>query len=143
MAAGDFIIVGATARLARVPVDPPRGDAIQQFDALELPIVELIDKIGNRGVGFGYTIGRGGPAVLALIRNGYDSQQTDRPVRQRRRDNLWAPVAGDHGAHGRFAGRSSGYSVQAWMNEHLPAVLAGAALVTIASRVLGNAAGER
>jgi len=63
----DAVIVRAEARLARLPVDPPRGDAIQQFDALELPIVELTDRIGRRGVGFGYTIGAGGTAILALI----------------------------------------------------------------------------
>ena len=51
----------------RVPVDPPRGDAIQQFDALELPIVELVDVAGRRGVGFGYSIGTGGSAMAALI----------------------------------------------------------------------------
>jgi NAD(P)-dependent dehydrogenase (short-subunit alcohol dehydrogenase family) len=53
---GDAVIVGAGTRLARVPVDPPRGDAIQQFDALEVPIVELTDRAGRRGVGFGYRI---------------------------------------------------------------------------------------
>jgi hypothetical protein len=37
-------IVTADARLVRVPVDPPRGDAIQTFDAFELPIVELTDR---------------------------------------------------------------------------------------------------
>jgi L-alanine-DL-glutamate epimerase-like enolase superfamily enzyme len=62
-------IVSARARLVRVPVDPPRGDAIQQFDALELPIVEIADRAGRRGVGFGYTIGTGGTAILALLRD--------------------------------------------------------------------------
>src|SRR5438093_810753 len=59
----------AEARLVRVPVDPPRGDAIQQFDALELPIVRLTDRGGRCGTGFGYTIGSGGTAVLALIQD--------------------------------------------------------------------------
>jgi L-alanine-DL-glutamate epimerase-like enolase superfamily enzyme len=60
-------LVRAEARLVRVPVDPARGDAIQQFDALELPIVTIVDRIGQTGVGFGYTIGTGGTAVLALL----------------------------------------------------------------------------
>jgi L-alanine-DL-glutamate epimerase-like enolase superfamily enzyme len=60
-------IARATARLVRVPVDPPRGDAIQKFSALELPIVEIADAAGRRGVGFGYTIGEGGSAILALL----------------------------------------------------------------------------
>jgi L-alanine-DL-glutamate epimerase-like enolase superfamily enzyme len=63
----DAVIVGAEARLARVPVEPPRGDAIQQFDALELPIVEITDRGGRRGIGFSYTIGTGGTAILPLI----------------------------------------------------------------------------
>ena len=58
-----------SVRLCRVPVDPPRGDAIQQFDALELPIVDIIDGGGRHGVGFGYTIGTGGTAIVALLRD--------------------------------------------------------------------------
>src|SRR5438552_15810956 len=60
-------IVTADARLVRLPVDPPRGDAIQKFDALELPIVDLTDRAGHRGTGFGYTIGTGGTAMLSLL----------------------------------------------------------------------------
>lgn len=61
-------IVKAEARLVRVPVEPPRGDAIQQFDALELPFVHVTDGAGRTGVGFGYTIGTGGTTVLELLR---------------------------------------------------------------------------
>src|SRR5436190_20360732 len=67
MAHRDFVIVSAEARLVRVPVDPPRGDAIQTFDALEIPIVTLTDRSGQSGIGFGYTIGTGGTAILALL----------------------------------------------------------------------------
>src|SRR5438093_7601220 len=62
-------IVTADARLVRLPVDPPRGDAIQKFDALEVPIVDIVDHTGRRGVGFGYTIGTGGAAILALLQH--------------------------------------------------------------------------
>jgi L-alanine-DL-glutamate epimerase-like enolase superfamily enzyme len=58
----------ADARLVRIPVDPPRGDAIQQFDALELPIVEIADNADRQGIGFGYTIGTGGTGILELLR---------------------------------------------------------------------------
>jgi NAD(P)-dependent dehydrogenase (short-subunit alcohol dehydrogenase family) len=37
-----------------------------------------------------------------LARTGYTSQQTDRPVDPNRSDNLFEPVPGDAGAHGRF-----------------------------------------
>jgi L-alanine-DL-glutamate epimerase-like enolase superfamily enzyme len=59
----------ARVRLCRVPVDPPRGDAIQQFDALELPIVEIVDAAGRTGIGFAYTIGTGGTAIATLLRD--------------------------------------------------------------------------
>src|SRR5438046_232684 len=42
-----------------------------------------------------------------LAKTGYDSQQTDQPVGPDRPDNLWGPLPGDHGAHGRFASRSA------------------------------------
>lgn len=66
-----------------------------------------------------------------LARTGYDSQQTDEPADPNRPDNLWRPLAGDHGAHGRFASRSADRSPQTWLNERLPAVamlVAGVAL---------------
>jgi len=81
----------------------------------------------------------GGPTVTAiwankiasgvfdryLARSGYDSQQTDQPVSPNRQDNLWEPVPGDHGAHGRFTDRSIGRSPQTWINEHLASTAAG------------------
>src|SRR5437588_12772419 len=63
----DATVVAVEARLVRLPMDPPRGDAIQKFDALELPIVDLTDRSGHRGMGFGYTIGTGGSAILSLL----------------------------------------------------------------------------
>jgi len=74
-----------------------------------------------------------------LARTGYDSQQTDRPVAPNRRDNLWEPVPGDHGAHGRFAGRSIDFSVQAWINEHLTAVAAAAIVGMTLANVVARA----
>jgi L-alanine-DL-glutamate epimerase-like enolase superfamily enzyme len=61
-------IVGADVRLVRVPVDPPRGDAIQKFSTLELPLITVSDRAGRAGVGFGYTIGTGGHAITTLMR---------------------------------------------------------------------------
>jgi NAD(P)-dependent dehydrogenase (short-subunit alcohol dehydrogenase family) len=62
-----------------------------------------------------------------LAKTGYDAQQTDQPADRERPDNLWAPLAGDHGAHGRFASRSASSSLQAWANEHLPVAIGIAA----------------
>src|SRR5204863_8206637 len=63
-----YAIAKAESRLVRVPVDPPRGDAIQQFDAIELPIVAIADSSNRTGIGFGYTIGTGGSTILELLR---------------------------------------------------------------------------
>ena len=63
-----YTIAKAESRLVRIPVDPPRGDAIQQFDALELPIVTITDSSNRTGIGFGYTIGTGGSSILELLR---------------------------------------------------------------------------
>jgi hypothetical protein len=44
--------------------------------------------------------------------------------------NLWAPVGGDHNAHGRFADRAREFSLQYWVTTHRStalAVLTGAA----------------
>jgi NAD(P)-dependent dehydrogenase (short-subunit alcohol dehydrogenase family) len=68
-----------------------------------------------------------------LARNGYDAQQTDEPVGPDRRDNLWEPVPGDHGAHGTFGERASASSPQLWatMNRNWLAI-AGAGLAGFA-----------
>jgi NAD(P)-dependent dehydrogenase (short-subunit alcohol dehydrogenase family) len=74
----------------------------------------------------------GGPTVLAiegnklapgladryLGRNGYKSQQTDELEDPHRRDNLWEPVPGDHGAHGRFDSRAHAHSYELWAATH-------------------------
>jgi short-subunit dehydrogenase len=54
-----------------------------------------------------------------FARTGYESQQTNEPADPSRPNNLWAPVPGDHGAHGRFGARSTTSSPQTWANEHL------------------------
>src|SRR5256885_8835610 len=51
-----------------------------------------------------------------LARTNYEAQQTNEPVGADRRDNLWSPVPGDHGAHGTFDDRASDSSPQLWAN---------------------------
>lgn len=75
----------------------------------------------------------GYPALIAIYGNkflpglgdwylgetGYKSQQVeDKSVDPNRPDNLWEPVAGDHGAHGIFDDQSKEFSPQAWANTH-------------------------
>jgi NAD(P)-dependent dehydrogenase (short-subunit alcohol dehydrogenase family) len=49
-----------------------------------------------------------------LARTGYDAQQTDGIDPHTRPTDLWAPVPGDHGAHGRFDDRARRFSLQTW-----------------------------
>jgi len=68
-----------------------------------------------------------------LAQNGYDAQQTDEAVEKGRPDNLWTPVAGDHGAHGVFDARARPWSWQFWLskNRRLLAVAGVAAVGTL------------
>ncbi|HTP32802.1 MAG TPA: SDR family oxidoreductase [Candidatus Acidoferrales bacterium] len=59
-----------------------------------------------------------GLADRYLAENGYEAQQTAEPVEADRRDNLWTPVTGDHGAHGTFDNRAHAFSPQLWATEH-------------------------
>lgn len=53
-----------------------------------------------------------------LARNGYKFQQYDGPEDPNRPDNLYQPVAGDHGAHGSFDNRSKTQSWEFWAESH-------------------------
>jgi NAD(P)-dependent dehydrogenase (short-subunit alcohol dehydrogenase family) len=53
-----------------------------------------------------------------LARTGYDSQQYDGAENPNRPENLWQPVAGDHGAHGAFDARARDWSSQWWTSQH-------------------------
>ncbi len=79
----------ARDRLGRAPSPPggggrwpdPRGDPRQQVDS------GLLDRY--------------------LARKGYSAQQTEEPADPNRPDNLWEPVVGQFGAHGRFDERAA------------------------------------
>ena len=46
-----------------------RTDAIQSFDSQQTPFVQITDSDGVVGLGYSYTIGQGGGAVMALLRD--------------------------------------------------------------------------
>jgi NAD(P)-dependent dehydrogenase (short-subunit alcohol dehydrogenase family) len=81
-----------------------------------------------------------------LAKNGYDAQQACAPVEPDRRDNLWEPLPGDHGARGSFNDRATASSPQLWasMNRNWLA-MAGAGLAGLAAGLLvgRKEAGER
>lgn len=76
-----------------------------------------------------------------LSRQGYEAQQTDEPVEAGRVDNLWEPVAGDHGAHGDFDARSRSSSWQFQLAKHKTSF--GLAGLTIAAALLALVRGSR
>jgi NAD(P)-dependent dehydrogenase (short-subunit alcohol dehydrogenase family) len=51
-------------------------------------------------------------------------QQTEQPLPANRRDNLWTPVPGDHGPHGRFDAQAIPWSAQLWLTTHRALALA-------------------
>lgn len=66
-----------------------------------------------------------------LGRVGYEKQQTGEPER-RREDDLFAPLPGDRGAHGRFEARSRRFSLEVWARTH-PAAVASAGALALAA----------
>ena len=73
---------------------------------------------------------------LYLARNGYGAQQDREAAPSGRPDNLFAPVQGAHGAHGRFGDESAARSVQLRLALHRDTLLAlaGAAAAALALR---------
>ena len=53
-----------------------------------------------------------------LARMGYDAQQYDGDEDPNRPNNLYEPVPGDHGAHGKFDARAHDHSLELWAETH-------------------------
>ena len=84
----------------------------------------------------------GGPTVEAILGNSLapgdrrplpgatsvEAQQTAEPDARGRPDNLFEPLPGDHGAHGRFGDAAAAVSLSAWARERLDLIGARAAL---------------
>lgn len=60
-------IVRVEAWMVDLPPMVRRVDAIQSFVSQETPIVRITDADGATGTGYSYTIGTGGPSVMALL----------------------------------------------------------------------------
>jgi NAD(P)-dependent dehydrogenase (short-subunit alcohol dehydrogenase family) len=79
------------------------------------------------------------PTVIAIIgnklfprlgdwylgRTGVKGQQTDEKADLNKPDNLYEPVGGDHGAHGRFDERARAFSPQLWTDMHREWIVGG------------------
>ena len=67
-----------------------------------------------------------------LARHGYAAQTTDQPLPKDHRGNLWEPVPGDYGAHGRFDAAARDASWEMFTDRHRDALYAGLALAAAA-----------
>jgi len=67
-----------------------------------------------------------------LGRIGYDAQQTEEPIERYRRDNVFAPIPGDRGAHGRFDDESRAFSLELWTRVRRAFVAGGVAAAAVA-----------
>jgi NAD(P)-dependent dehydrogenase (short-subunit alcohol dehydrogenase family) len=75
-----------------------------------------------------------------LAHIGYRGQQSNEAVAPNRPDNLWQPVPGHFGAHGRFDKWTRGHSLQLWLSLHQgwSALAALGALILVALLVAGG-----
>ncbi len=74
-----------------------------------------------------------------LARTAVDGQQDATPLPADYRDNLFAPVPGDHGAHGRFEVKARRHSPLLWASAHRGWIAAGTALALAASMIVKQA----
>jgi NAD(P)-dependent dehydrogenase (short-subunit alcohol dehydrogenase family) len=104
--------------------------------------IEFAARTGRREIWVGYSTVAAivadalapGLADRYLARTGYGSQQTEELADPELPGNLFEPVAGDWGAHGRFDARAREHSPLTWMSMHrgLVATLATTALLGLA-----------
>jgi NAD(P)-dependent dehydrogenase (short-subunit alcohol dehydrogenase family) len=93
----------------------------------------------------------GWPAVKAILGNklipglldrylaskAYEGQFGPEPLPAHRPDNLFEPVPGDHGSHGRFDDRAKTWSGQLWANMHRGWIVAGVGALLLLAMLLG------
>ena len=79
------VITHIELRMVELAPKVERVDAIQSFASQETPILTIYDGDGASGTGFSYTIGTGGPSVMALLEHtllprliGQDADRIDR-----------------------------------------------------------------
>ena len=73
-----------------------------------------------------------------LARTGFDSQQMDEPLPPDRDDNLWEPVPGTQGAHGRFGERAKGSSLVSEASRHRRLVAGAVSAAVVVGTAVRN-----
>ena len=103
----------------------------------------VVERFARDGSGVGWVGGSTVATILAnrllpgildhyLARTNYEAQQTDEPEHPRP-SNLWGPLPGDPGAHGRFDGQAHKRSAQAWAMAHRGSLAGAAAAIATAA----------
>ncbi len=74
-----------------------------------------------------------------LAHTAHDGQQTEEAKDPRQPENLWAPVSGDRGAHGRFDDRAKSRSPELWLAKRRPLLesICLGVVATAATAILG------
>jgi len=116
---------------SRLPNKPrPMGTIYQPEIAAEL--IEKASREGRREYYMGWPTVKAiigdklAPwyADLVLASTGYEGQMTSEPEDPDRKDNLWEPLPGDHGAHGTFGNASESFSPLTWASVNKRAIAA-------------------
>jgi NAD(P)-dependent dehydrogenase (short-subunit alcohol dehydrogenase family) len=112
------------------PIYQPEPFAEAVVRCCERPVRELPIGWGAQKLLWGQKLSpRAGD--LILLRNGWRGQHTDELKPTGSPDNLFRPLPGDPGAHGRFDDRSRGTTAWTWLRLHRGVIGAGLALATM------------
>jgi NAD(P)-dependent dehydrogenase (short-subunit alcohol dehydrogenase family) len=112
------------------PIYQPEPFAEAVVRCCEHPIRELPIGWGAQKLLWGQKLSpRAGD--LVLLRNGWSGQHTSEPKPQDSPDNLFGPMPGDPGAHGRFDDRSRDSSAWTWLRLRRGRIGAAVALATM------------
>ena len=76
-----------------------------------------------------------------LAKNGYKGQQTDEPEDPNRKNNLWEPIPGDHGAHGTFDAEATYFSPELWLSKNKYKLFTG--ILGLGGVILGAMAAQK
>jgi NAD(P)-dependent dehydrogenase (short-subunit alcohol dehydrogenase family) len=112
------------------PIYEPEPFADAVLHCCERPVRELPVGWGAQKALWGQKLSpRAGD--LILLRTGWKSQHTNELKSTDSPDNLFSPLPGDPGAHGRFAGRSRRSTAWTWLRLHRGRIGAGVGLGTM------------
>jgi len=112
------------------PIYQPEPFAAAIVRCCERPVRELPVGWGAQKLLWGQKLSpRAGD--LVLLRTGWRAQHTEEPKPTDSPDNLFHPLPGDPGAHGRFDGRSRGTTAWTWLRLHRGVLGTGLGLGTM------------